>query len=91
MRHELATVGRFRVEAPLEANEAPAATEQPLYAAAKAAADLVALSCVRTFRQPMLMRPASNALRSASPEKVIRDDPEGGERLPVYGDGLQVL
>ncbi len=75
------------------AEDAPLAPSSP-YAASKAAADLLVLSYVRTYRfSALVLRCSNNYGPYQFPEKLIplmlanalEDKP-----LPVYGDGLQV-
>ena len=99
-----ATVGRFLlvstdevygdIEAPLEADETFPLRPSSPYAASKAAADLLALSYVRTFGLPVLITRASNTYGPYQfPEKLIPlmiSNAIEGMPLPVYGDGQQV-
>ncbi|MBI4405874.1 MAG: dTDP-glucose 4,6-dehydratase [Deltaproteobacteria bacterium] len=64
------------------------------YSASKACADLLALSCFRTFRQEIVITRCSNNFGPRQfPEKllplVIANALEG-KSIPVYGDGRQV-
>jgi dTDP-glucose 4,6-dehydratase len=82
------------IEAPHEAEETHQLTPSSPYAASKAAADLLALSYVRTFRLPVVITRASNNYGPYQfPEKLIPlmiVNALEGRPLPVYGDGLQV-
>ena len=99
-----ANIGRFLlvstdevygdIDAPLEADEAFPLKPSSPYAASKAAADLLALSYVRTFKLPVVVTRASNNYGPYQfPEKLIPlmiSNAIQGLPLPVYGDGLQV-
>src|SRR5690606_360787 len=82
------------IEAPLEADETFPLRPSSPYAASKAAADLLALSYVRTFGLPVIITRASNTYGPYQfPEKLIPlmiTHAIDGLPLPVYGDGLQV-
>jgi len=82
------------IDAPLEADEAFPLKPSSPYAASKAAADLLALSYVRTFKLPVVVTRASNNYGPYQfPEKLIPlmiSNAIQGLPLPVYGDGLQV-
>ncbi len=82
------------IEPPLEADEAFPLKPSSPYAASKAAADLLALSYVRTFKLPVVVTRASNNYGPFQfPEKLIPlmiANALEGKPLPVYGDGLQV-
>ena len=82
------------LEPPLEANETFPLKPSSPYAASKAAADLLALAYVRTYRLPVIVTRASNNYGPYQfPEKLIPlmiANAMSGEPLPVYGDGLQV-
>ena len=82
------------IDAPLEADETFALKPSSPYAASKAAADLLALSYVRTFKLPVVVTRASNNYGPYQfPEKLIPlmiSNAMRGLPLPVYGDGLQV-
>ena len=82
------------IEAPLEADETFPLTAEQSYAASKAAADLLALSYVRTFGLPVVITRASNNYGPYQfPEKLIPlmiSNAIERTPLPVYGDGLQV-
>jgi dTDP-glucose 4,6-dehydratase len=82
------------LEPPLEASEAFPLNPSSPYSAAKAGADLLALSYVKTYKLPVVVTRASNNYGPFQfPEKLIplmisnalEDRP-----LPVYGDGMQV-
>ncbi len=99
-----AAVGRFLLvstdevygdlEKPLEADETFPLRPSSPYAASKAAAELLALSYVRTFGLPVVITRASNTYGPYQfPEKLIPlmiSNAIEGIPLPVYGDGLQV-
>jgi dTDP-glucose 4,6-dehydratase len=82
------------IEPPLEADETFPLKPSSPYAASKAAADLLALSYVRTFRLPVLITRASNNYGPYQfPEKLIPlmiSNAIEGVPLPVYGDGRQI-
>ena len=82
------------IEAPLEADESFPLKPSSPYAASKAAADLLALSYVRTYKMPVVITRASNNYGPYQfPEKLIPLailNALAGRSLPVYGDGLQV-
>jgi dTDP-glucose 4,6-dehydratase len=82
------------IDAPLEADEAFPLRPSSPYAASKAAADLLALSYVRTFKLPVVVTRASNNYGPYQfPEKLIPlmiSNAIEGLPLPVYGDGMQV-
>jgi dTDP-glucose 4,6-dehydratase len=82
------------IDAPLEADETFPLKPSSPYAASKAAADLLALSYVRTFKLPVLITRASNNYGPYQfPEKLIPlmiSNAIEGLPLPVYGDGMQV-
>ena len=82
------------IDAPLEADETFSLKPSSPYAASKAAADLLALSYVRTFKLPVVVTRASNNYGPYQfPEKLIPlmiSNAILGLPLPVYGDGLQV-
>jgi dTDP-glucose 4,6-dehydratase len=82
------------IDAPLEADETFPLRPSSPYAASKAAADLLALACVRTFGLPVVITRASNTYGPCQfPEKLIPlmiANAMEGLPLPVYGDGLQV-
>jgi dTDP-glucose 4,6-dehydratase len=82
------------IEAPLEADETFSLKPSSPYAASKAAADLMALSYVRTFKLPVVVTRASNNYGPHQfPEKLIPlmiSNAFEGLPLPVYGDGLQI-
>jgi dTDP-glucose 4,6-dehydratase len=82
------------VDAPLEADESFSLKPSSPYAASKAAADLLALSYVRTFKLPVVITRASNNYGPYQfPEKLIPlmiSNAMEGVPLPVYGDGMQV-
>ena len=82
------------IEAPLEADESWPLKPSSPYAASKAAADLLALSYVRTFGLPVVITRASNNYGPYQfPEKLIPLmilNAMEEMLLPVYGDGLQV-
>ena len=82
------------IEAPLEADETFPLRPSSPYAASKAAADLLALSYVRTFGLPVVITRASNTYGPYQfPEKLIPlmiSNAIERMSLPVYGDGLQV-
>jgi len=82
------------LDAPLEADESFPLRPSSPYAASKAAADLLALSYVRTFGLPVIITRASNNYGPYQfPEKLIPlmiCNALKGQPLPVYGDGLQV-
>ena len=82
------------IEPPLEADETFPLKPSSPYAASKAAADLLALSYVRTFRLPVLITRASNNYGPYQfPEKLIPlmiSNAIEGATLPVYGDGRQI-
>jgi dTDP-glucose 4,6-dehydratase len=82
----LGKTGKFTEESPLDPSSP--------YSASKAGADLLALSCYKTYGQEVLVTRCSNNYgRFQFPEKFIplmiikglRDEP-----LPVYGDGRNV-
>jgi dTDP-glucose 4,6-dehydratase len=99
-----ARVGRFLlvstdevygdVDAPLEADETFPLKPSSPYAASKAAADLLALSYVRTFKLPVVVTRASNNYGPFQfPEKLIPlmiSNALDRAPLPVYGDGMQI-
>jgi len=72
--------------------DSPLAPSSP-YAASKAAADLLCLASMRTYRVPVLiLRSSNNYGPFQFPEKLIPlmiRNALAGEELPVYGDGLQ--
>jgi dTDP-glucose 4,6-dehydratase len=82
------------IDEPLEADETFSLKPSSPYAASKAAADLLALSYVRTFKLPVLITRASNNYGPYQfPEKLIPlmiSNAMEGLPLPVYGDGLQI-
>ena len=82
------------IDAPLEADETFPLKPSSPYAASKAAADLLALSYVRTFKLPVVVTRASNNYGPYQfPEKLIPlmiSNAMEGMPLPVYGDGMQV-
>ena len=82
------------IEAPLEADETFPLKPSSPYAASKAAADLLALAYVRTYRLPVVVTRASNNYGPYQfPEKLIPlmiSKAMASEPLPVYGDGQQV-
>lgn len=82
------------IDAPDEADETYPLRPSSPYAASKAAADLLLLSYVRTYRMPALITRASNNYGAYQfPEKLIPlmiTNAMEGTPLPVYGDGLQV-
>ena len=82
------------IDAPLEADETFPLKPSSPYAASKAAADLLALSYVRTFKLPVVVTRASNNYGPYQfPEKLIPlmiANAIEGMPLPVYGDGMQV-
>jgi dTDP-glucose 4,6-dehydratase len=82
------------IDAPLEADERFPLRPSSPYAASKAAADLLALSYVRTYGLPVVITRASNTYGPYQfPEKLIPlmiANALEGLPLPVYGDGLQV-
>jgi dTDP-glucose 4,6-dehydratase len=82
------------IDAPLEADERFPLKPSSPYAASKAAADLLALSYVRTFRLPVVVTRASNNYGPYQfPEKLIPlmiSNAMEGRPLPVYGDGMQI-
>jgi dTDP-glucose 4,6-dehydratase len=73
--------------------DAPLRPSSP-YAASKAAADLLVLSYVRTYKLPaMILRCSNNYGPYQFPEKLIPlmiANALENKPLPVYGDGLQV-
>jgi dTDP-glucose 4,6-dehydratase len=82
------------IDPPHEADESFPLRPSSPYAASKAAADLLALSYVRTFKLPVVVTRASNNYGPYQfPEKLIPlmiSNAMEGLPLPVYGDGLQV-
>jgi dTDP-glucose 4,6-dehydratase len=82
------------IPAPLEADETFPLKPSSPYAASKAAADLMALSYVRTFKLPVVVTRASNNYGPYQfPEKLIPlmiSNAIEGLPLPVYGDGMQI-
>jgi dTDP-glucose 4,6-dehydratase len=82
------------IPVPLEADETFPLKPSSPYAASKAAADLMALSYVRTFKLPVVVTRASNNYGPYQfPEKLIPlmiSNAIEGLPLPVYGDGLQI-
>jgi dTDP-glucose 4,6-dehydratase len=82
------------IDAPLEADETFPLRPSSPYAASKAAADLLALSYVRTFKLPVVVTRASNNYGPYQfPEKLIPlmiSNAIEGIPLPVYGDGMQI-
>ena len=82
------------IDAPLEADETFPLKPSSPYAASKAAADLLALSYVRTFKLPVVVTRASNNYGPYQfPEKLIPlmiSNAMEGAPLPVYGDGMQI-
>jgi len=82
------------IDAPLEADETFPLKPSSPYAASKAAADLLALSYVRTFKLPVVVTRASNNYGPYQfPEKLIPlmiSNAIEGLPLPVYGDGMQI-
>ena len=82
------------IDAPLEADETFPLKPSSPYAASKAAADLLALSYVRTFKLPVVVTRASNNYGPYQfPEKLIPlmiSNAIEGIPLPVYGDGMQI-
>ena len=82
------------IDAPLEADETFPLKPSSPYAASKAAADLLALSYVRTFKLPVVVTRASNNYGPYQfPEKLIPlmiSNAIEGAPLPVYGDGMQI-
>ena len=82
------------IDLPYEADETFPLKPSSPYAASKAAADLLALSYLRTFGVPVLITRASNNYGPYQfPEKLIPlmiANAIDGLPLPVYGDGLQV-
>jgi dTDP-glucose 4,6-dehydratase len=82
------------IDAPLVASESFPLKPSSPYAASKAAADLLALSYVRTFKLPVVVTRASNNYGPYQfPEKLIPLMITNAIRripLPVYGDGMQV-
>jgi dTDP-glucose 4,6-dehydratase len=78
--------GVFTEESPIRPNSP--------YAASKAAADLLAMAYVHTHRLPAIVTRCSNNYGAYQfPEKFIPlmiAQAMAGERLPVYGDGLNV-
>jgi dTDP-glucose 4,6-dehydratase len=82
----LGKTGKFTEQSPLEPSSP--------YSASKAAADLLALACHKTYGQDVIVTRCSNNYGPCQfPEKLIplmiikalRDEP-----LPVYGDGMNV-
>ncbi len=82
----LGATGKFTEQSPIEPSSP--------YSASKAGADLLALSCYKTYGQEVIVTRCSNNYGPYQfPEKLIplmiikaiRDEP-----LPVYGDGLNV-
>ena len=78
----------------------PSREDSPLlpsspYAASKAAADLLCLSYQRTYRLPVIItRSANNYGPYQFPEKLLAlvvHNALAGMKLPVYGDGGQIL
>jgi dTDP-glucose 4,6-dehydratase len=82
------------VAAPLEAGEEFPLRPSSPYSAAKAGADLLALSYFATYKLPVVVTRASNNYGPYQfPEKLIPlmiSNALEGRPLPVYGDGLQV-
>jgi dTDP-glucose 4,6-dehydratase len=82
------------IDAPLEADETFPLKPSSPYAASKAAADLLALSYVRTFKLPVVVTRASNNYGPFQfPEKLIPlmiSNALERAPLPVYGDGMQI-
>jgi dTDP-glucose 4,6-dehydratase len=82
------------IAAPHEADESFPLKPSSPYAASKAAADLLALSYVRTYGVPVVITRASNNYGPYQfPEKLIPlmiGNALQGLPLPLYGDGLQV-
>jgi dTDP-glucose 4,6-dehydratase len=82
------------VPEPLVADEGFPLRPSSPYSAAKAGADLLALSYFATYRLPVLVTRASNNYGPYQfPEKLIAlmiSNALEGRPLPVYGDGLQV-
>jgi dTDP-glucose 4,6-dehydratase len=82
------------INAPLAADETFPLNPSSPYAASKAAADLLALSYVRTFGLPIVITRASNNYGPYQfPEKLIPLmilNAIQRRPMPVYGDGLQV-
>lgn len=82
----LGTDGVFTEESPIRPNSP--------YAACKAAADLIALSYVKTYRVPVVItRSSNNCGPYQFPEKLIPlmiRNALAGKALPVYGEGKQV-
>jgi dTDP-glucose 4,6-dehydratase len=82
------------VAAPLEADEEFPLRPSSPYSAAKAGADLLALSYFATYKLPVVVTRASNNYGPYQfPEKLIPlmiSNALEGQPLPVYGDGLQV-
>jgi dTDP-glucose 4,6-dehydratase len=79
---------------PLSADEGYPLRPSSPYAASKAAADLLTLAYVRTYRLPAIVTRASNNYGPYQfPEKLIPlmiTNALEGMPLPVYGDGCQV-
>jgi dTDP-glucose 4,6-dehydratase len=77
---------RFTEDSPLRPNSP--------YAASKAAADLLALACHRTFGLPVIVTRCSNNFGPHQyPEKVIPlfvTNLFDGQKVPLYGDGMNV-
>ncbi len=78
--------GQFREDSPLQPNSP--------YAATKAASDLLVLACIHTYKFPGIVTRCSNNYGPYQfPEKFIPlmiAQAMAGERLPVYGAGLNV-
>ncbi len=99
-----AVIGRFLhvstdevygdIDPPFEADETFPLKPSSPYAASKAAADLLALSYVRTFKLPVVVTRASNNYGPYQfPEKLIPlmiANAIESIPLPVYGDGMQI-
>lgn len=78
--------GLFTESSPIQPNSP--------YAACKAAADLIALACAKTYDLPVIVARSSNNYGPYQfPEKLIPlmvRNALAGEDLPVYGEGKQV-
>jgi len=82
------------LEPPLEADENFPLQPSSPYSAAKAGSDLMALAYFKTYKLPVIVTRASNNYGPYHfPEKLIPlmiSNALEDQRLPVYGDGMQI-
>src|SRR5271165_6601937 len=82
------------LEPPLEADEDFPLQPSSPYSAAKAGSDLMALAYFKTYKLPVIVTRASNNYGPYHfPEKLIPlmiSNALEDQRLPVYGDGMQI-